>query len=62
MFSPLVGSVPGSGMSLIFIFTGIATTITGLMGYAFRSIRQVESILPDHGQEVAAEKRSLWGF
>jgi len=62
MFSPLVGNVPGSGMSLIFIFTGIATTITALLGYAFRSIRQVESLLPDHGQEVAAGKHSLWGF
>ena len=60
LFSPLVGSVPGSGMSLIFIFTGIATTITALLGYAFRSIRQVESILPDHGQKIPESEQSLF--
>ena len=62
LFAPLVGSGPGAGMALIFIFTGVATTIAALLGYAFRSVRQVEVILPDHGQEVAVKERSLFGF
>lgn len=62
LFSSIVGSGPGSGMALIFVFTGIAITLTGLLGYAFHSIRQVETILPDHGQEVLQDSHSPWGL
>lgn len=61
-FAWLVGSGPGSGMSLIFIFTGIATTFIALLGYAFRSIRQIEKILPDHAQVVPERETSGFGF
>lgn len=47
-FSWLVGSGPGAGMALIFVFAGLAITAMGLGSYAVRIVREVESILPDH--------------
>jgi MFS family permease len=54
-FSWLVGSGPGSGMSLIFVFAGLAITVLGLGSYAVRPIRDAESILPDH--DAATDSR-----
>jgi MFS family permease len=53
IFGPLVDNQAGSGMSLIFIFTGILGLIGGLSGYLFPAIRNVEDILPDHDQGVS---------
>lgn len=47
-FRPLVGSGPGSGMALIFVFSGILGVIAGSMGYLVPAIRRAEDILPDH--------------
>lgn len=49
----LVGTGPGAGMSLMFIIAGALGMLVGLTGYAFRVIRNVEDIMPDHIQEVA---------
>lgn len=48
VFQPLVGSGPGSGMALLFVFSGILGAVVGLTGYLFPAVRQVESRLPDH--------------
>ena len=48
LFRPLVGSGPGSGMALLFVFSGILGAVVGLTGYLFPAVRQVESRLPDH--------------
>jgi hypothetical protein len=48
VFQPLVGSGPGSGMALVFVFSGILGALVGLTGYLFPAVRQVESRLPDH--------------
>jgi len=53
-FSPIVGTGPGAGMSLIFVFAGILSALAGLSGYLFPAIRNVEDILPDH--DAAAGK------
>jgi len=47
-FGWLVGSGPGAGMALIFIFSGLLAVLVSLGGYATTAIREVESILPDH--------------
>lgn len=47
-FGWLVGTGPGAGMSLIFIFAGLLATCVGLGGYLFPAIRNAEEILPDH--------------
>jgi DHA3 family macrolide efflux protein-like MFS transporter len=49
-FGSLVGNGPGSGMSLLFIFGGLALALTCAAGYVIPSIRNVEALLPDHDQ------------
>jgi hypothetical protein len=48
IFGGLVGTGPGSGMSLMFIAGGIFGVLVGLVGYAIPVIRNAEDILPDH--------------
>jgi hypothetical protein len=49
----LVGSGPGAGMALMFVFCGILMVFVGLGGYTVRVVRDAESLLPDH--ELAAQ-------
>jgi MFS transporter, DHA3 family, macrolide efflux protein len=48
IFEPLVGSGPGSGMALLFVFAGVLGVIAGAVGYLVPAIRQVEDRIPDH--------------
>jgi MFS transporter, DHA3 family, macrolide efflux protein len=50
IFRSWVGSGPGSGMALLFIFSGVAIALVGLGGFFFPFIRNAESSLPDHDQ------------
>lgn len=52
LFSWLVGTGPGAGMSLMFVIAGALGMLVGLGGYAFPAVRDVEDILPDHVVEV----------
>jgi len=47
-FQPLVGSGPGSGMAVLFVFSGILGAVVGLIGYLVPVVRQVETRLPDY--------------
>lgn len=49
-FGWLVGRSAGSGMSLVFIGSGVMVTLVALLAYSFRVVREAESILPDHVQ------------
>ncbi len=61
-FAWLVGSGPGAGMSLVFIFAGLIATLVGVVGYLVPVVRDAEELMPDHdeaaevapGQEVQA--------
>jgi MFS family permease len=48
IFGDIVGTGPGAGIGLMFLITGLLTSISGLSGYLFPAIRDVEDILPDH--------------
>jgi DHA3 family macrolide efflux protein-like MFS transporter len=48
LFSPIVGSGPGSGMGLMFVIAGLIGTAIGLGGYLFRAVRDAEDLLPDY--------------
>jgi len=48
LLSHLVGVGPGSGMSVLMIFCGIAGLFVGLGGYFFPVIYRAEEILPDN--------------
>jgi hypothetical protein len=54
----LVGSGPGAGMALIILGCGLAATGVGLGSYLFRTIRDVEILMPDHDQLPAAAASS----
>ncbi|MDX1665526.1 MAG: MFS transporter [Candidatus Promineifilaceae bacterium] len=47
-FGWLVGIGPGAGMSLVFIFSGLALVVIGFVAYLVPRIRDVELLLPDH--------------
>ena len=48
LFSPLVGSGPGAGMALIFVFAGLGMIAVGLGSYLIPTVRNAEALLPDH--------------
>jgi len=52
-FGGLVGTEPGSGMSLMFVLFGALAAAVGLCGYASPVVRNAEDILPDHEPAVA---------
>lgn len=54
LFGRLVGTGPGAGMSLMFVIVGLLGMLVALGGYAFRSVRDAEHILPDHDM-ISAE-------
>ncbi|MEN8171519.1 MAG: MFS transporter [Chloroflexota bacterium] len=47
-FSSLVGTGPGAGMGLIIVISGFLSILVGIAGYAIKSIRDIETLLPDH--------------
>jgi MFS family permease len=47
-FGPLVGTGPGAGMGLILVLVGLLGASAGIIGYSTATIRNAESILPDH--------------
>ena len=51
----LVGTGPGSGMGALIVVCGLLCAIVGLAGYFSTSIREAESILPDHDLPAALE-------
>jgi DHA3 family macrolide efflux protein-like MFS transporter len=46
--SPLVGTGPGAGMSLMIALAGAFGIATGISAYLSRPVRQIENALPDH--------------
>jgi len=56
LFGWMVGNSPGSGMSLQFVFSGVAYLLVIAVAWFLPAVRNVETILPDHVQaEKAAE-------
>lgn len=57
-FSWLVGTGAGAGMGTLIVFCGLASALTGLVGYFFNSIREAEFILPDHDSLAKANAQT----
>jgi DHA3 family macrolide efflux protein-like MFS transporter len=55
-FSWLVGTGPGSGMSLQFIISGVAYLGIILVAWFLPAVRNVETLLPDHDQMKKVEE------
>ena len=48
VFGWLVGTGPGAGIAVLFVVMGVFGSITSLVGYSIRSIRDLETLIPDH--------------
>lgn len=48
VFGGWVGVGPGTGMSLVFVFSGLVITAIGLGGYLIPVVRDAEILIPDH--------------
>lgn len=48
LFGGLTGTGPGAGMAVMLLLAGSLSALVGLAGFFFRSVRQVETDLPDH--------------
>ena len=46
-FGWLVGTGPGSGFGLLIFLCGVGGTLIGLTGYLIRSLRNIDTLLPD---------------
>lgn len=44
----LVGTGPGRGMAVLFIVGGVLSAFFAISGYAFRALREADTLLPDH--------------
>lgn len=51
LFGPLVGTGPGAGIAVMFLFTATGGTLMGLGGYLVPAVRNVESELPDYDDD-----------
>ncbi|MFZ5923155.1 MAG: MFS transporter [Chloroflexota bacterium] len=54
-FGWLVGTGPGAGMGLLFVFCGVGASLIGFSGLFVPAIRYAEEALPDHDQLARAE-------
>ncbi len=52
-FGWLVGTGPGAGMALMLVAAGALGVLVGVGGYMFPTIRNVETLLPDHDEKPA---------
>ncbi|MBT3189884.1 MAG: MFS transporter [Anaerolineae bacterium] len=48
IFGQLAGTGAGAGMGLTILVGGVFAVLTGVAGYAIKSIREIETLLPDH--------------
>ncbi len=55
VFGAWVGVGPGAGMGIMFLITGVLGALSGLGGYVFPFIRNIEAILPDHDARPTSE-------
>ena len=53
IFGPIIGTGPGAGIALLYATMALVMMVVGLGGYTVHTLRNVESILPDHDEEPA---------
>lgn len=55
LFGGLTGVGPGAGMALLLIVIGVLSSAVGVVGYFFPTVRNAETILPDHDTAPVAQ-------
>lgn len=59
LFGRWFGTGAGAGMGMIITLCGLATVLIALAGNSFRSIRDVETLIPDHDQAAVLQGTPL---
>ena len=54
-WGPIFGTDPGAGMGLVIVIGGVIAIINGIAGYLIKPIRDIETILPGHEQDLQEE-------
>jgi hypothetical protein len=52
VFGGIVGTGPGSGLGLLIFLSNMVTVTIFVIGYAFRSMRSLDTSIPDHDYET----------
>jgi DHA3 family macrolide efflux protein-like MFS transporter len=52
MLGWIFGTASGAGIALLYVISSLCMLVIGLSGYAFRVLRDVEIILPDHDASI----------
>jgi MFS family permease len=60
LFGPLVGVGPGAGMSLIILLMGLIVAVIGFSGYIVPTLRNAETLLPDHDLAAIGEQVEIF--
>jgi hypothetical protein len=55
-FGWLVGTGPGAGIGLLFVFLGLIGAVIAVTGLVFTTIRNVERDIPDHDAAIKEEQ------
>ena len=59
MFGPILGTGTGAGIALLYTLMAALMALVGLGGYGFRTLRSVETLLPDHAVEADVPNKPL---
>jgi hypothetical protein len=51
----IMGTGPGAGIGFSIVIGGLIAIVLGIIGYLIEPIREIESILPDHGLDLAGD-------
>ncbi|NDJ54139.1 MAG: MFS transporter [Chloroflexi bacterium] len=54
IFGAVLGTGPGAGMALLMLITAMFGILVGVVGLTLPLVRNVEDLLPDHGQDAKA--------
>jgi MFS family permease len=55
VLGPVFGTGPGAGMGLVIVIGGVLAIINGIAGYLIKPIRDIETLLPSHGQDIQTD-------
>ena len=58
-FGWLVGTGPGAGMGFMILVSGLISTMVAIIAYSIRTIREVETLVPDADHGIDIENGNL---
>jgi MFS transporter, DHA3 family, macrolide efflux protein len=59
--APLVGRGPGTGMACMLVIAGVITAAISLSGFGFRSLRDIDTLMPDIAEDEDEDEDAAAG-